>query len=210
MLATSSITGSLVTFALHAINDLGYAGIMLMIICSAVIAVPGTEAPMLFAGFDVYRHHLTMPGIIGFGVLGDVIGATIAYIIGYYGLHVWLNKLPGPAHVDEEELEKVRGWFARYGAAAVFVGRLLPLVRAAFSYAAGTAKMPYWKFVSFSALGSLVWISALAFLGKAVGSNWPSWHKHLGYVDDAFAVLLVLAVVWFVWRRFRRPPAALA
>jgi membrane protein DedA with SNARE-associated domain len=183
VLATSSITGSLVTFAIHAIRDLGYGGIMLMIICSAVIAVPGTEAPMLFAGFNVYQHHLTMLGIIGFGVLGDVVGATIAYIIG---------------------------WFAQYGPAAVFVGRLLPLVRAAFSYAAGTAKMPYWKFISFSALGSLVWISALGFLGKAVGSNWPSWHKHLGYVDDAFAVILVLVIVWFVWRRFRRPPAALA
>ena len=119
------------TFAIHAIRDLGYGGIMLMIICSAVIAVPGTEAPMLFAGFNVYQHHLTMLGIIGFGVLGDVIGATIAYIIGFYGLHVWLNKLPGPAHVDEEELEKVRGWFAQYGPAAVFVGRLLPLSLAA-------------------------------------------------------------------------------
>jgi membrane protein DedA with SNARE-associated domain len=151
-----------------------------------------------------------MVGIIGFGVLGDVIGATIAYIIGYYGLHVWLNKLPGPAHVDEKELERVHGWFDQYGAAAVFVGRLLPLVRAAFSYAAGTAKMSYLKFVAFSALGSLIWIGGLAFLGKAVGSNWPSWHKHLGYVDDAFAVIIVLLIVWFVVRRFRRPATTLA
>ena len=40
---------------------------------------------MLFAGFDVYQHHMTLLGIIVFGVLGDLAGASIAYAIGYFG-----------------------------------------------------------------------------------------------------------------------------
>jgi hypothetical protein len=39
---------------------------------SGVTGVPGSEPPMLFAGFNVY---LTLLGIIAPGVLGDMVGA---------------------------------------------------------------------------------------------------------------------------------------
>ena len=48
--------------------------------------------------------------------------------------------------------------------------------------------MPYWKFLSFAAIGSIIWIGGLGVLGKAVGSNWESWRHNLEYVDYAVAV----------------------
>ena len=64
MLALASLTGPLVNVATHLIGDLGYAGIVLLMTITSVIGIPGTEPIMLFAGFDVYNHTLSLPGII--------------------------------------------------------------------------------------------------------------------------------------------------
>ena len=73
------------TLATHLIGSLGLAGVGLLTMTSGVVGVPGTEPTMLFAGFDVFSHKLSLPGIIIAGVIGDVAGATIAYSIGYFG-----------------------------------------------------------------------------------------------------------------------------
>jgi membrane protein DedA with SNARE-associated domain len=199
----ASITESLVTFATNVINDLGLLGIAVLIITSAVIGIPGTEVTMLFAGFNVYQGHLSMAGVIAAGVIGDLIGATIAYVIGYKGLHEWLARAPGPLHVSPKQLERAHAWFDRFGAPVITVSRLIPLVRAVFPYAAGIAEMPYPRFIVAAAIGSLIWIGGLAFLGRAVGSDWSTWHHYLQYVDYAALVGLICVVGYVVLRRQR-------
>ena len=76
--------------------DRGLAGVTLLIALSGVIGLPGTELPMLFAGFNVYQHHLTLLGIIVAGVLGDTLGASLAYAIGYYGRRELLERPEDP------------------------------------------------------------------------------------------------------------------
>lgn len=203
LLTLASVTDSLVTLATHLIANLGLAGVALLTLTSGVIGIPGTEPTMLFAGFDVFQGNLTMPGIITAGVVGDVAGASIAYSIGYFGSQELLERQGGKLHVSKARLDRAHRWFERYGAPVIFISRLLPLIRAVFPYAAGVARMPYWRFVTLAALGSVIWISALGFLGRAVGSNWESWRHHLEYVDYAALVLLVLAIVYLVVRRNR-------
>jgi membrane protein DedA with SNARE-associated domain len=208
MLHDASITGSLVDLATNVVRDGGLWGVAGLTISSAVLGAPGTEATMLFAGFNVYQHHLTLIGIMVFGVLGDMIGATIAYVLGYYGLHELLERIPGPLHVGPRGLARAHAWFERYGAPAVIISRLIPLVRAAFPWAAGVAKMPYLRFISLALIGSIIWICGLALLGQAVGSDWASWRSHLEYVDYAVVALVVGLLAWIVVRRIRRGPRA--
>ena len=85
LLALASVTDSLVTLATHIIRDLGLAGVALLTLTSGVVGVPGSEPTMLFAGFNVFEGHLSLFGIVLFGVIGDMLGASIAYAIGYYG-----------------------------------------------------------------------------------------------------------------------------
>ena len=47
-------------------------------------------------------------------MLGDVIGASAAYAIGYFGLHEVLAR-KGPLHIDEAKIERANGWFDRFG-----------------------------------------------------------------------------------------------
>ncbi|MGO9977337.1 MAG: DedA family protein [Solirubrobacteraceae bacterium] len=206
MLDAASITGTFVTVATQVVNSLGLWGVAGLMISSAVVGVPGTELTMLFAGFNVFQGNLSMVGIIGAGVAGDLIGATIAYAIAYYGLHEVLARPGSPLHISERKLEMAHAWFERYGAPVIIVSRLLPLIRSIFPYAAGIAKMPYWRFISLAAIGSIIWVVGLAFLGRAVGSDWQSWRHNLDYVDYAAAALLLAALGYLLVRRRQRAP----
>jgi membrane protein DedA with SNARE-associated domain len=211
LLQLASVTDSLATLATHIINDLGLAGVGLMCLTTGVIGIPGTEPTMLFAGFNVYQHHLTLLGIVIAGVIGDVIGATIAYAIGYYGRIELIERHGNKLHISPRRLEVARSWFDRYGSPVIFVSRFIPGLRAVFPFAAGVSQMPYVRFLPFAALGSLGWILGLGLVGRAVGSQWKTWRHNLGYVDYIVVILLVAAVAYLIIRRFRgrgAPPPA--
>jgi membrane protein DedA with SNARE-associated domain len=204
----ASLTGPLVTFATHLIDHLGLAGVGLLTLMTSVVGVPGTEPTMLFAGFDVFQGNLTLPGIITAGVLGDMAGASIAYSIGYFGSRELLERPGSKLHVDARGLDRAERWFERWGTPVIFISRMLPVVRAAFPYAAGVAKMPYWRFFVLATLGSIIWIGALGVLGREVGSQWQTWRHHLEYVDYVGALVLLAAIVYVIARWVRRRRAA--
>ena len=198
---SASVTDSLVTLATHIIRDLGLAGVALLALTSGVIGVPGTEPTMLFAGFNVSQGHLTLLGVIVFGVLGDVLGASIAYGIGYFGRLELIERHGNKLHVSPQRLQRAHRWFERFGSPVVFFSRFVPFVRAVFPYAAGVAEMPFWRFITFATLGSIVWMTGLGLLGREVGSNWQHWRHYLEYVDYVAAAILVGAVVYLIVRR---------
>ncbi len=154
-----------------------------------------------------------MFGIIVFGVLGDVIGASIAYAIGYYGRRELVEKHGNKLHISTRRLDRAHAWFDRYGTPVILISRWIPFARAAFPYAAGVARMSYLRFVALTTLGSIVWIAAFGVLGREVGSNWQSWRHNLEYVDYAAAALLLVAIAYLIVRiaRSRRgDPTAVA
>jgi membrane protein DedA with SNARE-associated domain len=203
LIGFASVTDALVNLATHVIRDLGVSGILLMIGSSGVIGVPGTELPMLFAGFNVYQHHLELGWVIVFGVLGDAIGASIAYAIGYYGRRELLERHGAKLHVTPARLDQAERWFQRRGTVTIPLSRMLPVVRAAFPYAAGVSRVPFGRFALLAALGSIPWIGGLAILGRAVGSNWESWRHHLEYVDYAALAVVVLGIAYLIVRKAR-------
>jgi membrane protein DedA with SNARE-associated domain len=203
LLLAASITDSLVNLATHIIRDLGLAGVSLLTLSSGVIGLPGTEPTMLFAGFNVFQGHLTLVGIIVFGVLGDILGASVAYAIGYYGRTELIERHGSKVHMSQRRLDTAHNWFERYGPPVVFVSRLIPLIRLAFPYAAGVAEMPFARFILFAGLGSVPWITGLGVLGKAVGSNWQSWRHNLEYVDYAGLAIIIGAIAYLIVRRAR-------
>jgi membrane protein DedA with SNARE-associated domain len=204
LIAFASVTSGLVTLATHIINDLGYVGVGLMVFVSGVIAIPGTEAPMLFAGFNVSDGTMTLFGIILAGVIGDVLGVIVAYWIGRTGGRELIERHGSKIHVSTDDLDRAHRWFDRWGAPMMFVGRFTPLIRIVFPYSAGVAEMPFGRCVAFSALGSIGWITGLALLGDAVGSQWPKWRSHLDYVDYAALAILIVLIAFLIYRHIHR------
>jgi membrane protein DedA with SNARE-associated domain len=199
----ASLTGPLVNLATHAIRSLGLAGVLALTAMTGVVGVPGTEPTMLFAGFNVYQGHLTLIGIIIFGVVGDMLGASIAYAIGYFGSRELLEHQGRKLHVDPRKLDRANRWFERRGAPVMFVSRLIPFVRAVFPYAAGVARMRFAVFFILSTLGSIIWIGALAIVGRAVGQSWQTWRHHLEYADYAAVAIALLLIAYWLVRRWR-------
>jgi membrane protein DedA with SNARE-associated domain len=205
VLELASLTDSFVTLATNVINDLGLAGVAFLTATSATIGLPGSEPTMLFAGFNVFEGHLTLLGIIIFGLIGDMLGASIAYAIGYFGRRELLERQGGKLHVSGKRLDHAHRWFERYGSPVIFFSRMIPVARAAFPYAAGVAEMPFIRFFVLATLGSIPWIVGLGVLGREVGSNWQSWRHHLEIVDYLGAAFLIGLIVYLVIRRRRGP-----
>jgi membrane protein DedA with SNARE-associated domain len=205
---TDKVVNPIVDAATEFIGSAGAAAVfVLMTLESACIPVP-SEAIMLFAGFSVSKGELTLFEIIAAGVLGNLVGSWIAYAVGYYGRLDLLekNKL---IHINPKHLRWADDWFAKYGNWAVFFSRMLPIIRTFISLPAGIAKMPFWRFTVLTFLGCVPWVTALALLGKGVGSNWEEWRHNLSYLDYVVAAAIVAGIVyWFVRRRRRNNEAA--
>ena len=151
----------------------------------------------------------TLVAVVAAGVAGNVVGSWIAWAAGYYGRIELLekNKL---VHINPKHLARADRWFERYGDAAVFWARMLPIVRTFISLPAGVARMPFWRFTVLTLLGCIPWMLGLTLLGKSVGENWRRLQDKMHYFDYLIAALIVIGGVYlFVrWRRDRRRAAA--
>jgi membrane protein DedA with SNARE-associated domain len=184
---------------------IGNAGVvavfLLMALESACLPVP-SEAIMLFAGFAVSKGELTLFGIVAAGVLGNLAGSWVAYGVGWF-CRVDLLERNRFLHVSPRHLATADRWFERHGDAAVFFGRMLPIVRTFVSLPAGVARMPFWRFTLLTVAGCVPWVTALALLGRGVGANWESWRHNLGYLDYVVVAAILAGVVYLVAKRRR-------
>src|SRR5438876_8158283 len=133
----------------------GYGGIvLLMAIESACIPLP-SELIMPFAGYLVYEGSMRLFWVATAGAIGCNLGSLVAYEIGRYGGRPLVERYGLWILMGRRELEWADRFFARWGHAAVFVARLLPVVRTFIALPAGVARMPRGKFHIYTFLGSL-------------------------------------------------------
>src|SRR3546814_6920583 len=71
-----------------------------------------------------------------------------------------------------DEIQRGQRWFDRFGAAFVFLGRIVPTVRSLVSVPAGLLKMSFSRFVFWSTLGTAIWTTLLATAGYQLGQNY--------------------------------------
>jgi len=192
----------------NVVGDLGLGGVyVVMMLESACIPIP-SEATMLFAGFNVDSGHYSLFAAAAAGVLGNLVGSWIAYAVGYYGRIEWFEKHGHHVFIKPHHIQWADNWFKRYGDATVFFTRMLPIIRTFISLPAGVARMPFWRFTTFTLLGCIPWVFALTFIGKQAGANWKDWKDSFHYVDYAVAALIVFGLVWLFIRSRRRRDAA--
>lgn len=204
---SDKVVEPLVNLATEFIGSAGVVAVfLLMILESACIPIP-SEAIMLFAGFSVSKGELTLFGIVAAGVLGNLVGSSIAYAIGYYGRLDLLEK-NRLIHISPKHLRRADSWFERYGAATVFFSRMLPIVRTFISLPAGVARMPYWRFSLYTFVGSIPWVLALALVGEKVGDNWEDWRNKLGYLDYVVLAAILVGIAYLLLKRRRADTGA--
>lgn len=205
MLLTASITEPVADWAIRVVGDLGLPGIFLLMAPeSACIPIP-SEPTMLFAGFNVARGAYGLWAAALVATFANLVGSWAAYAAGYYG-RIEAFERHRLFHVTPAHLQRAERWFERYGAAAVFFSRMLPVVRTFISLPAGVARMRLSTFSVLTFLGALPWNLGLVLLGRSAAERWPEWKQRLGYVDYAIVALIVLGAAYLLvrWRRGRR------
>ena len=152
-------------FVVSMISTFGYTGIFLtMAIESASIPLP-SDIIMPFSGYLVTRGQFTMLGVTLAGAIGNVAGSLVAYYVGVWGGRPFVERYGPFMLVSRKDIEMADRWFAKYGEAAVFFGRMLPIVRTFISLPAGIAGVNIYRFILFTFLGSLPWCYLLAYVG---------------------------------------------
>lgn len=194
------------TWAVASISELGYLGVViLMAIESACIPLP-SEIVMPFAGYLASVGKFSLVGAATMGAVGCNIGSTLAYLIAARGGRRAIERWGAYVLIRPAELAQTERFFARYGAQAVFVGRLLPVVRTFIAFPAGLARMPMLRFQVYTFLGSWPWCLALAYVGYVLGKRWdsdPTLRRLFHQFDAVIVLALLLACGWFVWSRRR-------
>ena len=198
-------------FIVQTILDYGLLAVfVLMLLESACIPIP-SEVTMLFGGAltnAAFVASVTRDGkplnfvAVGLaGAIGNLVGSWAAWGVGYVGGRPLIERWGRYIFLRPHELQRAEAWFERYGQTAVFVSRLLPVVRTFISLPAGVAEMPLARFSVFTFLGCLPWTFALTAVGWAVGSQWlvvEHYLKPISYVIAAACVLVV--AVWYARR----------
>ena len=200
---TEKILAVLFTFISSVIAATSYAGIaLLMAIESACIPLP-SELIMPFAGYLVFQGKLNLFWAATAGALGCNLGSLVAYEIGYYGGRPLVEKFGSYILMGRRELDWADKFFLRWGQAAVFVGRLLPVIRTFIALPAGIARMPRGKFHFYTFLGSWPWCFGLGYLGMKLGENWRSLSQYFHRFDAVIGVLLLAGLAYFIYSHWQ-------
>lgn len=190
-------------FIISVISHAGYPGILLlMAIESACIPLP-SEVIMPFSGYLVSTGRFDLAYVSVAGALGCNLGSLVAYCAGAWGGRPLAEKYGRGVLVSRHDLEIADRFFARYGEWAVFIARLLPVVRTFIALPAGIARMNVLRFHVYTFLGSLPWCLALAYAGLKLGPRWTILREYFHRFDLVIGILIVVAFVWFVHNRWK-------
>jgi len=189
-------------FILRIIETAGYFGIFfLMTLESANIPIP-SEIIMPFSGFLVSMSTFSFWAVVLAGTFGNLTGSLFSYWLGYL-----IRK--GIFYRDSQkvsiEVKRAQKWLARFGDLAIFISRLLPIVRTFISFPLGVIKTKsLWRFSFLTFGGSLIWSILLTYLGLIFGKNWKVLSIYFRKFDYIILVLLGAAFIW--WLKSHKNP----
>lgn len=195
-----------------AARAVAYPGLALLSFVEIMFPPLSSMVILPLAGFLVGRGQLDFLAVVAVTTLGSTLGATALYGAGRRFGRDSAERLAdrGWFRFGTAQLDRAEDWFRRYGAAAVALGRLVPVIRSLVSIPAGIARMPGSTFVGFTAAGNLGWNAGLVAVGWLLGENWRRVREYGGaatYVVLAVAAVLLILFAWKRWWKGRQGPA---
>lgn len=158
--------------------------------------IPG-ETVAILGGVAAHRGHVPLAAVIAVVIVAAIVGDSVGYEVGKHvgpRLLTWRVLARHRARLDDAQ-----DFLARRGGAAVFLGRWVAFFRAVMPALAGTARMPYPRFLAFNAAGGAVWGAVVVTAGYLAGASYAQVERTLGR-GGALVVLGLALVVLVVWR----------
>jgi len=184
------------------ITNYGYIAIFGMLMFGiAGLPVP-EELLLLYAGYNVSMHRLSLFPTITSGVAGAMCGITVSFLIGrFIGLPV-VHRFGRFLHVTDENLQRVHNWYERWGKWTLTFGYYVPGVRHLTALVAGTTKMEWHEFAAFAYGGAVMWANTFVLTGYFLG---PQTLELAGIISrdlTLFSVAIILSVTVILLVRY--------
>ncbi len=181
----------------------GYSAVFILCLLQSCCVPTSSELTMGFAGVLAAQGKLSLAGVIVVGVLGEVVGAYVAWAVGRYAGRAVLDRFGRYILLSHRDLDRAEAWYDRHQRFGVFGSRLLPVIRNFVALPAGIAEVPLARFGFLTAAGSLLWDGAWAGIGYGVGSHWHAIAKAFGDVGYVLGVVAVGVIAFGVYHRYR-------
>lgn len=140
--------------------------------------------------------HVPLPAVIAVVIAAAILGDSVGYEVGrHFGTRILSLKI---LDRRRKRLDDAQDFLARRGGAAVFLGRWVAFFRAVMPALAGTARMPYPKFLAFNAAGGILWAVVVVTAGYLAGSSYARVEATLGRAAALIVagIVIVVLVVW--------------
>ena len=188
---------------LELMGEYGNLAVFLLILVENLFPPIPSEVILTFGGVMTVCTDMTPVGVILFSTAGSLAGAVILYSVGrFLPDEVFRKLLCGQIghllHFRLEDVDLAKGWFRERGRSAVFLCRLIPIVRSLISIPAGVARMPFVPFLVFTAAGSLLWNTVLVYAGRIAGDSWEKVSAAFGVYSDLFLMIAGISIAFAV------------
>lgn len=134
------------------------------------------------------------------GFLGNAAGYEIGRAVGT-PLYEHDGRIMKRKYLDQTSV-----FFDRHGNKALVIGRFVPFVRTYVTVVAGVTRMSRARFLTWSAVGAVLWVVSITLLGYFLGAAFPSLGQNIDKAIVAIVIFSVLPIV-FEWVRHRRTNA---
>ncbi|MBI4239018.1 MAG: DedA family protein [Deltaproteobacteria bacterium] len=182
-----------------------YAFLFLIVFCETGLVVtpflPGDSllfAAGALAGTGALDCASVLAVLAGAAVAGDSTNYWIGRVVGPRLFHDARHRFLNRRHLDQ-----THAFYARHGGKTVIIARFAPIVRTFAPFVAGIGRMHYPRFLTFSVVGTALWVGGFVGAGFGFG-NLPTVREHFSLVIFAIIGLSLLPAVITAWRERRR------
>lgn len=190
----------------HLVKDFGYLGVFIALFLESGIIfgffLPG-DSLLFTAGLLASQHYMNIAALIIVSVVAAILGNSAGYYTGKTFGPALFNK-PKSFWFSPKRVQAAHAFFEKEGPQSLILARFIPAVRTFVPIAAGIGKMPYRTFLTFNAIGGLLWGITLPLLGYTLGKTVHSIDKYLLPVIFVIIIASALPVVIPYLKRRRK------
>lgn len=201
--------GHITDALLHLHGPVIYAVVAALVFAEAALffgfVFPG-ETAIVVAGVLASQHRVSLPILLLVIAASAIVGDSVGYEIGRrFGDRLLDTKL---LRKHRDRLGSAQDLLRRRGALAVFIGRFTAVLRAIMPALAGSARMPYGRFLIFNALGGITWGVGFTVGGYLAGTAFEQVAQWAGRVLAIVVAAVAVIAIFIWWLRRRRREAA--
>jgi membrane protein DedA with SNARE-associated domain len=157
------------------------------------IPLPGETALIAF-GVLASQGHYSIGEVIAVAATAAIIGDNLGYwVIGRWGGRGLFERSRYLHRYSERFLPASERLMAKHGGKIVFFGRFISILRFTAAWAAGIARMPWWRFFFWNAAGGICWATAVGLVAYYAGAAAADAIQRYGiYAAAGIAAVVVI------------------